>query len=402
MSSPRTNGLYTPLALSVGAHVIVVFGLTVVGRFSFPAPPIPIEILPLHRSTEQVGEERRGVPNAREPPRAAEKAVPRPSVVKKGPGTGERHAPRPPRPSVPPPPQTADLSPYAPLGANLVVLLSTPALRSSVHRKGVEGLLSALPDYATLLDGTDLSPIDDLDALLIATPDPRDMTATFLAARHHGEARVSRLAERPLMQGDPRVFRVLSPELIVLTRPEAAARLDQAHAAPGAPDDPKSGWLALLKTFGESASRPGAPALLVTLSNAPSLLRFGAELPTPQSIALAATADPSPSLRAKLVFAMEEEARAFERAWPQILTRYRSATALFGLSSALDGLSLRRSATTLEWTGRLPEAQLRLALSLAEAFLPQRRAAAAAQTMPPAMPPPVPPMMLVDGGEPAR
>src|SRR5205807_2274042 len=96
--------------------------------------------------------------------------------------------------------------------------------------------------------------------------------------------------------------------------------------------DPRIKWLAQLEQFDQVAQAENGPAVLVTLSDAPALVRFGAGLPTPQAIALAATGDASPAVRVRVVFANADEAQAFTRAWPDILQRYRSATALLGLS----------------------------------------------------------------------
>src|SRR6185295_12037478 len=50
------------------------------------------------------------------------------------------------------------------------------------------------PDRQSLLEGTGLDLYQSFDALLIATPNPRDDTVTFLAARHH-------LSDRELRAG---------------------------------------------------------------------------------------------------------------------------------------------------------------------------------------------------------
>jgi hypothetical protein len=272
-----------------------------------------------------------------------------------------------------PAPQTADLKPFAPQDANLVVLLRSDKLRQSPHRAGVELLLSALPDYTTLLGGTGLSPIDDLEALLIATSDPRSVIATFLAARYKDSAKLRAIANRTMPPGDPRVFRTLVPGLTVLTQPEGAARLDGAQkerTVGDAGEDPRLRWLAQLEQFDRVAAVDGGPAVLVTLSDVPALMRFGDGLPTPEVMALAATAEASPAVRLKLGFAAEADAEQFAAAWPEIVRRWRSATALFGLASALDGLQLQRAGAEVELAGRLPETQLRIALGMARALVP--------------------------------
>jgi hypothetical protein len=367
----RKASLLAPLALSLVAHLGLLGLLAFGGRFRWPEPPIPIEVQTVHRATERTGPiEQRGDPRGHDRaarPKTTNSAA---RVTPRGPGEGAAT-----RSLGAPPPETTDLAPFAPEGANLVVLLSCPGLRRSPHRAGLESLLAALPDYGTLVEGTGISPIDDLEALLIATADPRDMTATFLAARHRGTPRVSALADRPLLPGDPRVFRVLSPELIVLTRPDAAARLDDARRDGGSAERDAS-WLKELAEFDRAGQSAGAPAAMASLSEVPSLLRFGAGLPTPRAIAAATTADPSPAVRVKLVFSSEEEATRFAAAWPEILGRWRSATAFLGLAPAFDDFRLTRSGSSLDVAGHIPETQIKLGLAWARAALPHQAAPA--------------------------
>jgi hypothetical protein len=348
------------LAVSTAAHALVLVALAVVGRFAWPAAPIPIEMV-----TPK--------PRVVRPPPTPPAPPPRPPG---GPRVATHNkegisTPKAAKPEPTPPPATSDLKPFAPDDANLVVLLSSEKLRASPHRQNVETLLAALPDYNTLLGGTGMSPLQDLDALLIATNDPRSITATFLAASYADSAKLRALMDRPLMIGDPRVFRTLRPGLTVLTRPEGAAKLDAALAgrADGG-DDPRVRWLRDLEQFDRLARAPDGPALLVTMSDVQELMRFGGGLPTPLAMALAMTAEASPSLRLKAAFASADEAEQLVQAWPEIVKRWRSAVALIGLSPMLDGMTATRHDAEVEILGRLPEKQLQLALSFALQLTP--------------------------------
>ncbi len=357
--SVRTPKMFAPFVISAGVHLAVLLLMMLGGRFSWPSAPIPIELTPAHRTVKTTApEERRGDPRSSARPRPASGA---PSAT-----SGKPKVP----PGPPPPPATADLKPFAPDDANLVVLLRSDKLRKSPHREGAEALLAALPDYSTLLGGTGLNPIDDFEALLIATANPHDVTATFLAARYKDSEKIRALGGRPLHPGDPRVFRFLAPGLAVLAQPDNADKLDAAKADLGAHEDARSKWLKQLEQFDKLAATDNGPAILVTLLDAPALMRFGDGLPTPLAMALALTAEGSPALRLQAVFASEADAIKMEQAWPEILKRFRSATALLGLSSALDGMHLSRKEAELEVEGRIPEAQMRLALAWVRALLP--------------------------------
>lgn len=345
--------LAVPLVLSTAAHAVLVALLFFGARFSWPAPPIPIEVRPMHRAAK---------------PKPPQPNVEAPSTESVKPGAGAHAKPKTPaKAKAPPPPETTNLSPMAPEDAHVVVLLRMDKLRKSPHRAGAETLLQAMPDWRTLVAGSGVSPIDDFDALLIATADPRDATATFLAARHPDTPKMRALQSRTLPAGDSRVFRALAPGLTILSLPDAARALDGEHADGG---DARRDWLLQLEKFDRVAEGAGGPAVLVTLQDLPSLVSFGREIPTPLALALATTAEASPSLRVQLVFARPEEAAEFARQWPQILGRYRTATALIGLSPALDGLTLSTHEAIVELQGQVAESQLRLALNFARALLP--------------------------------
>lgn len=343
--------MIAPLAISASGHAVVLALLFLGAHLSWPAPPIPIEVRTAHRAVQRTGPvERRGDPKS-PPPKPVKPAAH---------GAGDKAVKPPPKPA--PPPETTDLSPFAPDDAHLVVLLRMDKLRRSPHRAGAEALLAALPDWTTLVAGSGVSPIDDFEALLIATADPHDVTATFLAARSADARTLRPLVGRALPDGDPRVFKTVAPGLAILTQPGELAR-DMG--------DPRTAWLAQLAAFDRVAQADNGPAVLVTLSDAPALIHFGDGLPTPQAIALAATADAAPAVRVRVLFADAAEAQTFGRAWPGILQRYRQATALFGLAGALDGLRLDINDAQVELTGRIPEAQMRLGLNWVRALLPQ-------------------------------
>jgi hypothetical protein len=350
---PRRS-LIASLVISTAGHAAVLAILFLGAHLSWLAPPIPIEVRPAHRAVQRTGPvERRGDPKSAEKP---------PKPPAKGPGDKKPK----PAPKPLPPPETTDLSPFAPDDAHLVVLLCMDKLRRSPHRAGAEALLAALPDWSTLVAGTGVSPIDDFEALLIATADPHDVTATFLAARHADGPKMRALVGRTLPDGDPRVFKVVQPGLTILTQPGELERTDMG--------DPRTTWLAQLAAFDKVAQADNGPAVLVTLADAPALIHFGDGLPTPQAIALAATGDASPAVRVRVVFANAAEAQTFARAWPDVLQRYRMATAMLGLSRALDDFRLDINDAQVELTGRVPEVQMRLGLNWVRALLPPPRA----------------------------
>jgi hypothetical protein len=102
-------------------------------------------------------------------------------------------------------------------------------------------------------------------------------------------------------------------------------------------------------------------------------MRFGDGLPTPETMALALTADASPALRLEVAFGNEADALKMEHAWPDVLRRYRTVTAYLGLSTALDDLKLTRTGPRLALDGHIAAPQMTLALSWAVRLLPHPR-----------------------------
>lgn len=368
-------------AISFGVHTLALVIASVGARFSWPQPPIAIELKtpPPRKTTAR--------PPAPPPPPPST-----PSRAPRGkPGEGG-HKPKAPEPPPPPPaPAASDLKDLAPAEANIVFYLRVERLAKSPYREPLERLLVLLPDYRALVVGSDTR-LEDYIAVLVATSDPRDVAQTFLAVRFHDSERVRAIANRPLGGGDPRQFRFLKPGLGVLARPDDAAKLDAALSGKGGPtdggEDPRRRWLAQLGELDQIGAKEGGPAILGTISDVQSLVRLGDGLPTPLAGAVALTLEASPAVRVRATFANEADAARMEAEWPRILARYRSLTAILGLASALDGLKIARRGAELELAGRLPAAQVKLALDLSRMLVPQAQQPAPAAPPPPAPPPP--------------
>ena len=58
-------------------------------------------------------------------------------------------------------------------------------LRGTDYAAPVGEMLMRLPDGRDFVTGTGLDLFTDLDALLVATPNPLDASVTFVAVRHH-------------------------------------------------------------------------------------------------------------------------------------------------------------------------------------------------------------------------
>lgn len=183
------------VALSVAAHVLVV-GVVVSSSLigAWPSVPVDVEIagMQMEEPTDlPLGAPPSGATHAAAPPGpvAADEVAAPPAET--GPPLPKRPKPLP-RTSVEvpdsaagtPPPRPQSVRSYGPAGSRVTVLMRIDRLRGTPYTASVDALLMRLPDRRDLLEGTELDLYRDIDALLVATPNPLDPKVTFLAVRH--------------------------------------------------------------------------------------------------------------------------------------------------------------------------------------------------------------------------
>ncbi|MBK8409808.1 MAG: hypothetical protein IPL19_17735 [Sandaracinaceae bacterium] len=145
-----------------------------------------------------------------------------------------------------------------PAGAQLALRLDMGRLRQSAVANEVRALIAAVPDWQELLGGSGIDPLNDLERVLIATPN-RYRSRILVAGRHvHDEAftraAVDRMADARGTQATwatqdgvqvapwanegntPRVLAMLSPQHFTISRSEdlaVALAMTEARAARG-------------------------------------------------------------------------------------------------------------------------------------------------------------------------
>jgi len=160
-------------------------------------------------------------------------------------------------------PIATDIGMWGPEAAKLVVIMRNDRIRRSVHRRNIETILAGLPDWNDLVGGADIDVFGDVDAMLIASSDPRYISYTFIAAVHRinptevvarlssgypagvtwteergrliGNQTVPRICPSqgdPNRVCDPRVFYVPTQNLFVFTRPEFMDALRRGAPTP--------------------------------------------------------------------------------------------------------------------------------------------------------------------------
>jgi len=298
------------------------------------------------------------------------------------------------------PAPTSDLGAYAPQGSRLTMLMRLDRLRGTDYAAPVAELMMRLPDGRDFVTGTGLDLFNDLEALLVATPNPLDASVTFLAVRHHlDDAKVRAAltqgakasdyalawrmqAGRPIAERHPldarrrwrddRLIMLAAPGLTVVT-PRAYRSLLLAPAAPpdggvaeastgtgpdgGAPATGlKGGWATLLTRIdAEEGLMPPDGAVMVNAvdmfksrapgpGEAPEL--YG--MPIPAAINAVISIADTPSLDLTAEFKTDAPAEQWEKQWPTMQRKLRTHPLL-----VLSGFSTLVTRAQLEREGRV-------------------------------------------------
>ena len=152
-------------------------------------------------------------------------------------------------------PIATDVGMWGPEGAILTAILRMDRIRASQHEKELRALFGSLPDWQALVGSGAFDPFRDVDALLIASADPRWVNQTFLAAVHRmppervvrtltasipggvtWEQKEGRVIGHPFVPpriNDPRLFLIPTDGLFIFTRPEFMAPLLDGAPDPG-------------------------------------------------------------------------------------------------------------------------------------------------------------------------
>lgn len=276
-----------------------------------------------------------------------------------------------------------------PPGAQIALRVDMTRIRKSPIAADVRALLGAIPDWKALLDGSGIDPIEQVDRLLIATPNlQRDKIV--LAGRYFGGEQVVRDAVQRLAdaKGEPAVWRTegnvrvapwanqdATPRVIALVGPEhfaisraedlprviaiAAARAERGKKGARRPvatqQHPADALLSMEEGEGLSIEVEGAAQFVRRgRRGIPERLRLSALEQSGARVELRGTffyADTTAAI----------DARAY---WDELRNRYASnaLVALLGLSGPLQSATLEQRGQDLHIKLRLTADQLKLIL----------------------------------------
>ena len=286
----------------------------------------------------------------------------------------------------------------APTTSTLYLLLANERIRRlSFGYESVE-IMAPLPDFQFIIQGGGFDPLRDFDYMVIATPDVRDVTQTFLAVEYnlpqaHFRAGLERAvaaqgqaiewvqrngysmgnprpiaADRP--DTDPRWVVFLEDDLAVYVREEFLdSIITDASSAPGKTSGSFVANLVRIRRFAAAEPRAGMQAVLKDLRSALKRVR-GLPFAVPDDIQITAEAAESPRLVIRHRFLSNEDAEQFAQFWheeiPKIIdSDWKIKTAVGWL---YDLVELERDGTTVVLRGKFSRDQAETILQLLADF----------------------------------
>ena len=282
-----------------------------------------------------------------------------------------------------------------PPGAQIALRVDMARIRKSPVAAEVRALLAAIPDWKALLDGSGIDPIEQVDRLLIATPNlQRDkivLAGRYLGGEQVVRDAVERLASAkgvpapwhregsvqvaPWANADatPRVIALVGPEHFTISRAEdlprvlafAAARAERSKKGARKPPPQQHPADALL-------SMEDGEGMSLEVEGAAQFVRRGRR-GIPERLRLSALERPGARLDVHGTFTYldgtaAEDARDY---WVGLRDRYAGNTlvALLGLSGPLQSATVERSDSEVRIALTLSADQVRLILGYVRELL---------------------------------
>jgi len=287
-----------------------------------------------------------------------------------------------------------------PPGAQIALRVDMARIRTSPVAADVRALLGAIPDWKALLDGSGIDPIEQVDRLLIATPNlQRDKIV--LAGRYLGGEQVVRDAVQRLASAKgepapwhsegnvqvanwanpdatPRVIALVGPQHFTISRAEDLPRVLAIAAARSQRTRKGAAKQPAVHPADALLSMEDGEGLSVEVEGAAQFVRRGRR-GIPERLRLSAVELAGARIELRGTFSYLDEASAEDARsyWIELKERYASNTlvALLGLSGPLDGANVRRSDKDVKILLTLTADQLRLIMGYVRELLapPARR-----------------------------
>ena len=297
-----------------------------------------------------------------------------------------------------------------PAGAQLALRIDMKRIRESPLGPDVTQFLSGVPDWQLLLAGSGIDPVEDLDRLLVASPN-LERSKLVLAGRHHrgktfAEASVRLMARsrrKPApwkrrygvrtapwhnLDGTKRTIAVLSPHHFTITRPKDLRRVLALAKARGLRDAKKEG---LIKAHGPDVLLSMGPkeALSLEIEGVHRFVRGSVRhIPMRLRVAVRETGADEATVTALATFASDAEARDASIYWKKVAAFYSQqlVMTLAGFGKTLRRMTLNPEQERIEVSFTLTADQVRFILS----YLEGRLRGVGSTGRPPKVPAPAP------------
>jgi hypothetical protein len=292
-----------------------------IGKEKPPEPPPEPEVVPLPIGPE-LPPEGLGPKQEEKPPEP-----PKPKVF------GEKHS---------------KVDELGPANSNFYMLLNAKKVAGLPFADNVVEIMAPLPDFQFIVEGGGFHALRDFNYLVIASPNLRDLTQTFLAVEYkltqaEMQAGLDRAAalegdriewivkdgrtmgnpvpiDDPAKDRDPRWFVFLDDKVAVYVREEFLPSI-----ARDADDGKKTAGnfvanLAKIKTFAAREPRAGLQLVLKDINASIKIKKSPFEIP--DSVELMAEGKAAPELMIKTEFLDDVAAKRFENQWKDDLPRF--------------------------------------------------------------------------------
>lgn len=298
-----------------------------------------------------------------------------------------------------------DLHVLAPGNAKLIVLIRNDRVQGSRFEPAIRRLFKSFPDYRFTLGTSDIDPITDVDAMLIATANPALYAETFLVVSHKIPPQVLKKAiddsfptdirweeydKRPLATPDPsdgrfnprsgiykraiflpddRTVLFLKPEVLpTLNLPHLDAIVSQRDSETASPEEAQTFLQSLGAITGSDS--PAMPTLFFALQGIEGLTLGPGfpNFPPPVFIQASLSTSANPHLNLAATFRTPEEATQFNDLWPTII-KSAASLGIPGLGGLLGGLALTAEGQQVLISGDLSGNMISLILMFAASHL---------------------------------
>lgn len=314
-------------------------------------PELEFEITELE--TVELDQQLDGAIKPPEPPPAEPEVIPPPMGPDKPP-EGEGPKPGEDKPEPPPKPKfgekTSKVAELAPASSNCFMLLAPKKVAGLPFADAVVEVMSPLPDFDFIITGGGFHALRDFNYIVIASPNFRDLTQTFLAVEYKltqaemiaGLNRAAELEGQQItwevreghMMGNPKPLKEtdkdFDPRWFVFVGDDVAvyAREEFLPAILTGPDESKGNtagnFVANLTRLRSFAAREPRAGLQATCKDIRASIRLKSEppFPIPNNLELMAEGSAKPELVIKLEFLDEVDATKGERQWTEDLPKF--------------------------------------------------------------------------------